>query len=128
MAPLVNSRTPIEDDGGYFVVVGLPGTTQLGIAKENFNAGDAITGGYGGSQLTSTGSAPTIDDTARHTAVLTIRRLDSQTVRITASVDGVLVKAVDSGSGIITSFNEIAVRSVFSDINVIIDNVVFQAL
>jgi hypothetical protein len=71
---------------------------------------------------------PTIDDTVRHTAVLTIRRLDSQTVRISASIDGFLVRAVDSGPGIITSFDEIVVRSGFSDLNINIDNVVLQAL
>jgi len=71
---------------------------------------------------------PTIDDTVRHTAVLTIRRLDSQTVRISASIDGFLVRSVDSGPGIITSFDEIVVRSGFSDLNINIDNVVLQAL
>lgn len=128
LAPLVNSSTPIEDDGGYFVLVGLAGTNSLLLCKENFNSGDTITGGYGSVQLTSTTSVPTIDDTARHTAVLTIMRLDSQTVRISTSIDGLLIKTVDSGSEIITSFDEIAVRSVFSDLDVIIDNVILQAL
>ncbi|MCC5608309.1 hypothetical protein LC612_16310 [Nostoc sp. CHAB 5834] len=128
LASLLNSGTPVEDDGGYFVLVGLAGTSRLEVAKENFNSGDSITGGYGGLGLISTNSVPTIDDTARHTAVLIIRRVDSQTVRITTSIDGYLVKAVDSGPGIITSFDEIAIRSIFSDLDINIDNVVLQAL
>ncbi|MBG1262680.1 hypothetical protein [Nostoc commune] len=128
LASLLRSGTPVEDDGGYFVLVGLAGTSRLEVAKENFNSEDSITGGYGGLGLISTNSLPTIDDTARHTAVLIIRRVDSQTVRITTSIDGYLVKAVDSGPGIITSFDEIAVRINFSDLNINIDNVVLQAL
>ncbi|MCC5608308.1 hypothetical protein LC612_16305 [Nostoc sp. CHAB 5834] len=127
LASLVDSGTPVEDDGGYLVAVGLAGTSNVGVARENFNTG-GITGGYGLVGLTSTNSVPTIDDTARHNAVLIIRRLDSQTVRITASIDGYPVKAVDSGPGIITSFDEIAVRINFSDLDINIDNVVLQAL
>ncbi len=128
LASLVGSGTAVEDDGGYFVVVGLAGTSNLELARENFNSRDSVTGGFGGLSLISTSSVPTIDDTARHTAVLTIRRLDSQRVRITASIDGFLVRAVDSGAGIITSFDEIVVRSGFSDLNLNIDNVVLQTL
>ncbi len=128
MASLVGSGTPVEDDGGYFVTVGLAGTSNLELVRENFNSRDSVTGGFGGLSLISTNSLPTIDDTGRHTAVLTIRRLDSQRVRITASIDGFLVRAVDSGAGIITSFDEIVVRSGFSDLNLNIDNVVLQTL
>ncbi|MBG1262681.1 hypothetical protein [Nostoc commune] len=128
LASLFRSGTPVEDDGGYWVAVGLAGTSELQVVKENFNSGDSITGGYGGLSLISTNSLPTIDDTARHTAILIIRRIDSQTVRITTSIDGYLVKAVDSGPGIITSFDEIAIRSTLSDLDINIDNVVLQAL
>ncbi|MDZ8183522.1 MAG: hypothetical protein RMX96_01495 [Nostoc sp. ChiSLP02] len=96
--------------------------------KENFRAADGITGGNGSVQLTSNISVPTIDDTKRHTAVVTISRLDSQTVRISASIDGFVIKAVDSGSSIITSFDEIAIRSGLSNVDVIVDNVALQAL
>jgi hypothetical protein len=123
---LVGSGTPIEDDGGYLVAFGLGDTNFMSLNKENFNSGDSITGGFGGVQLESTTSTSSIDDTTPHTAKLVLERLDSQLVRLTASVDGFSLEASDSGSGIISSFNEIAVRSLFSDLDVNIDNVVLQ--
>ncbi|MEH1942714.1 MAG: PEP-CTERM sorting domain-containing protein [Nostoc sp.] len=128
LASLVGSGTPIEDDGGYLVLSGLAGTSSLGVNKENFGSGDSITGGNGNVQLASTTSVPTINDTAPHTANLVLERLSPQLVRLTASVDGFSIETSDSGSGIISSFNEIAVRSVFSNLNVNIDNVVLQTL
>ncbi|MEH2378204.1 MAG: hypothetical protein V7K27_04755 [Nostoc sp.] len=127
LASLVGSGTPVEDDGGYLVSFGLAGTRSLGVNKENFGSGDSITGGDGNVQLASTTSVPTINDTAPHTANLVLERLTPQLVRLTASVDGFSVEASDSGSGIISSFNEIAVRSVFSDLDINIDNVLLQA-
>ncbi|BBD65382.1 hypothetical protein NIES4072_09430 [Nostoc commune NIES-4072] len=123
---LVGSSTPIEDDGGYWVLSGLAVTKSLGINKENFDSGDSITGGDGNVPLALTTSVPTINDTAPHTANLLLERLTPQLVRLTASVDGFSIEASDSGSGIISSFNEIAVRSVFSNLDVNIDNVVLQ--
>lgn len=127
LAALAGSGTAVEDDGGYGVTVGIGGTSSLQIARENFNAGDTITGGNGGVSLAINSTVPSIDDTTRHTAVLTIRRIDSQTVQITATIDGFFLTTVDSGSEIITSFDEIAIRSVFSDLDINIDNVVVQA-
>ncbi|MEH2280354.1 MAG: PEP-CTERM sorting domain-containing protein [Nostoc sp.] len=126
LASLVGSGTPIEDDGGYLVVSGLAGTSSLGINRENFDSEDSITGGNGNIQLVSTTSVPTINDTALHTANLVLKRLTPQLVRLTTSIDGSSVETSDSGSGIISSFNEIAVRSVFSNLDVNIDNVVLQ--
>lgn len=127
LASLVGSGTAVEDDGGYLVTYGLAGTNSVGLSRENFNAGDSITGGNGGVGLASTTSVSSIDDTTPHTAKLVLERLDSQLIRLTASIDGFSLEAFDSGSTIIDSFDQIAVRSQFSDLDLNIDNVVIQA-
>lgn len=126
LAPLVGSGTSVEDDGGYLVSVGLAGTNSLEVSRENFNGGDSITGGNGGLSLNSNTFASTIDDTVTHRATLIIRRNDFQRVEITATVDNSYVMAIDSGPGIITSFDQIVVRSAFSDLDINIDNVQFE--
>ncbi|MBG1263467.1 hypothetical protein [Nostoc commune] len=123
LASLVGSGAPVEDDGGYLVSVGLAGFSSLEVSRENFNSGDSITGGSGGLSLSSNTLVPTIDDTVPHRATLFVQRTNLQTVQISATIDGYLVSATDSGPGIITSFDQVVVRSAFSDLDIDIDNV-----
>ncbi|MEH2465884.1 hypothetical protein [Nostoc sp.] len=123
LASLVGSYTPVEDDGGYLVSVGLAGINSLEVSRDNFNSGDSITGGNGGLSLSSNTFVPTIDDTVPHRATLFVQLINSQTVRINATIDGYFVSATDSGPGIITSFDQVVVRSAFSDLDINIDNV-----